>query len=151
MSYHVGVAQGLLDAGMITPEVPLAGASGGALAAFCAALQPSPPGGVTTDVLFRAVLEANGKCRAKGAFRNLREFLDEALDDLFAAEEYCEFDENGNELSCEAVQILNTRPASLRVGVTQLAPLPRGLLVDSWRSLADLKQSLIASCCIPFW
>ena len=82
MSYHVGVAQGLLDAGMITPEVPLAGASGGALAAFCAALQPSPPGGVTTDVLLRAVLEANGKCRAKGAFRNLREFLDEALDDL---------------------------------------------------------------------
>ena len=96
-------------------------------------------------MLLRAVLEANGKCRAKGAFRNLREFLDEALDDLFAAEEYCEFDENGAELSCEAVQILNTRPASLRVGVTQLAPLP------SRRSLADLKQSLIASCCIPFW
>jgi hypothetical protein len=44
MTYHLGVAQGLLDAGLIDPTVPLAGASGGALAAFAVSLQPDAPG-----------------------------------------------------------------------------------------------------------
>ena len=98
-----------------------------------------------------AVLKTNGKCREQGAFRNLRNYLDEVLDELFAEEEYCTFDENGDELSCEIVDYLSKRPATLRIAVTQLSPLPRGLLVDSFTSLVDLKQSFIASCCIPFW
>ena len=97
------------------------------------------------------MLQTNGKCRAKGAFRNLRNYLDEALDELLEPERFCTFDDKGDELSCEIVDYISKRPAALRIAVTQLSPLPKGLLVDSFTSLVDLKQSLIASCAIPFY
>lgn len=150
MTYHLGVAQGLLDAGLIDPTVPLAGASGGALAAFAVSLQPDAPGGIGMNSMLDSVLRANGACRSNGAFRNLRNALDEQLDILFNANEYCVINDDGS-ISCELVDYLNSRPASLRIAVTQLSPLPRGLLVDSFETLDDLKQSFLATCCIPFY
>ena len=47
------------------------------------------------NAMLDAVLATNGKCREKGAFRNLRDFLDESLDTLFAAEDYCVFSDDG--------------------------------------------------------
>ena len=41
--------------------------------------------------------------------------------------------------------------AGVRLGVTTLAPLPRGVAVEQFASREDVVRVLLASCHIPFW
>mmetsp|Transcript_45209 Transcript_45209/g.141691 ORF Transcript_45209/g.141691 Transcript_45209/m.141691 type:complete len:265 (-) Transcript_45209:33-827(-) len=129
-AYHVGVAYHLSRAGVIHPGVPVAGASGGALAA--AALGS----GVSEDAAVAAMYDVSVRCRAEGtAFR-----LDRTL--FLALEEV---------LPADAHDAINAREAAVGIAYTEVFPRPRGVIATQFRDRADLMQVLAASSYIPVY
>jgi len=133
--YQIGVAKHLYERGVMRPDVPIAGASSGGIVAAIAAL--SETGGPSIDDTFDAALRINAFCRDRGTARgNLYDALKLECDRL---------------LDDSSVDRANGRAAPVTLAVTRLAPWPRPLLVDEWRDLADLKQGILATACIPFY
>ena len=133
--YQIGVAKVLYEAEVMRPDRPIAGASSGGIVAAIAAL--SETGAPTIDDTFDAALRINDFCRRRGTARgNLYDALKIECDRL---------------LDDTSVRRLNERAAPVTLAVTRLAPWPKGLFVDEFFDLKDLKQCVLATACIPFY
>ncbi|CAM9461410.1 unnamed protein product [Phaeothamnion confervicola] len=128
--WPLGVAKALQDQQLLTPLTPIAGASAGALA--CAVLGC----GIDVDAAVRAADRLCLDCRENGTRGRLRGLLADLLDDI---------------LPEDAHERLTRRPGVVGVAVTPLLPWPRGVVVDSFSSRADVLECLVASCAVPLW
>lgn len=129
--YGLGAASALADAGVLGPDVPLGGASGGGLVAAVMGT------GRDVDESLDAALRVNKYCRDRGTARfNLKEPLEMEIDALL--------DEN-------AADSLNSRPGKVEIAITRFTPFPRGEAISNFTGASDLKSALLATSCIPFY
>ena len=131
--YHIGVVSKLSSESYLDPSTPLNGASGGALAAACAAA------GFTSEKSLSASLRVSKRCTSAGAFLNLEDILREESLDL------CKDD---------MVEAINARPGRFEVLWTQAAfpklirPIRSAQPFTSPQNLIDV---LSASSHIPLY
>lgn len=127
LSYHLGVAQTLLDAKKITSQTRFAGASGGALAAAVLACGLCP-----TDTL-QLFQEQAAHCHATGTWWKLKKLLLNMLE---------------NTLPHNAHIMCSGR---VTVALTRVWPQPRWrpILVRYFVSRQELISALVASCMVP--
>ncbi|GAB5362266.1 hypothetical protein AAMO2058_000782900 [Amorphochlora amoebiformis] len=126
MPYHYGVGVGLRDAGvLIDGFTPLAGSSGGAIAAAALAC------GLETNQVLNGISRVAEDCREKGALWRM----------LIPARQLC--DEVLPEDAHERMR------GNVSVAVFQVFPRPTRLFVNDFNSKQDVVDSLIASSNIP--
>lgn len=125
--YHLGVANALLENGVITSSSRLGGASGGSLVAASLA------SGVPIATAFTALLATAAECRQSGTVGKLDGRLERLLLET---------------LPLDAAERCNGR---LFIAVTRLRPHPavEPELVSRFRGRGDLVASLLSSCFIP--
>jgi len=132
--YQIGIAKYLLEAGLITEDTPLCGASAGALCAVALGA------GLDIDVLFAACGDLMAELRPKGARHHIWHALRRQLETFLPEDVH---------------EVLNRRPGGVGVAVTFLVggylPYPRGEVIFHWRSKADVIEVLMASCNVPMW
>ncbi|GMH57639.1 hypothetical protein TrLO_g15253 [Triparma laevis f. longispina] len=125
--YHVGVTSVLKASDVFTPATPLNGASGGALAACCAAAGLSD-----ADALDASQKIAN-RCTNEGAFLKLGTILRDGLNDL---------------VDDELLQALNERPGRVEFSYTSIKPRAPSQPFSTPKDLIDI---LCASSHIPLY
>jgi hypothetical protein len=125
--YHLGVAQGLQDAGYIQPSSKFAGASGGAIAALSLAANAS-----MRDILEETKAMAR-LCHSHGTVWKLEERLRAIFHTKFGD---------------VPVETLAQR---LTIASEKMWPARALVLTDDFPSSDDLCDALIASCYIPWY
>ncbi|KAL4457761.1 hypothetical protein ABPG75_012626 [Micractinium tetrahymenae] len=125
--YYIGCAGALIDAGILTDQVKLGGASAGSLLAAC--IKSGMPLDDVVDQNLRLMddLRRGGTRGRLGAV--LKAFLQQHLP------------EDAHEKCRERAY----------VAVTKVTPIARPVLVSAFLSREDLIQALMTSCHIPFW
>ncbi|KAG5177492.1 hypothetical protein JKP88DRAFT_150974, partial [Tribonema minus] len=128
--YQLGICDAFMEAGFLTPEVPIAGSSAGALTTVV----------VGAGLDLREVLEETEAlcedCRTGGTRGRLRSVLVASLAKMLPEDVH---------------ERLNARAAPASVGYTALLPLPSGTLVSEFTSKEDVIGCLLASCHVPWW
>lgn len=135
--YQLGAATALVDAGICTPSTPLAGASSGGILAVTVALAGA--GAASLDDTLRAAYRINDYCRDNGdtgGNGNLGAALAAECDTL---------------LDDASADLLNGREGSVTLAVTQLLPVPRALRVSAFIDREDVKNTILATSCVPFY
>lgn len=130
LPYHLGVAACLVDLGVLSPDVPIAGASAGALAAIVVACN------VPVDLVMQTMYRVEQNLRKFGAARRLHMLLDKELESL---------------LPPNAPDVISERPGRTTIAYTHVWPLPRGQFVSQFTTVDDIRECLAASCNIPFY
>jgi hypothetical protein len=132
LPYHLGVVEELKAAGLLVPGTPLAGSSGGALAAAFTALELPPE--VALEAVDRVcdAVRCSGKSSRGQLGRLLRAELARVLPE-------------------DAHTRLNSWKGGCTIGVTLLRPLPTPVYIESFESRQDLIEVLACSCHIPWW
>lgn len=129
LPYHSGVAEVLKDFQVIRPDVPIAGASAGALA--CATVVAD----VDLPSLLRTLLAVQAALRRCGAPRNLQRVITSHLEELMPQ---------------HVAKMFNERPAPASIAFTRVWP-PKGFVVNTFTDKKDVQECLEASCNIPFY
>ncbi|POM57633.1 Patatin-like phosphoLipase [Phytophthora palmivora] len=125
--YHLGVAQGLQDAGFIQADSKFAGASGGAIAALSLAANSS-----MSDIHEETKAMAR-LCHNEGTIWKLEERLRAIFHTKFG------------DLPVE------TLAQRLTIATEKMWPARAMVLTDAFHSTDDLCDALIASCYIPWY
>ncbi|KAG7395103.1 hypothetical protein PHYBOEH_004216 [Phytophthora boehmeriae] len=125
--YHLGVAQGLKDAGFIQSSSKFAGASGGAIAALSLAANSS-----MTDILYETKAMAE-LCHSQGTIWKLEERLRAIFHTKFG------------DLP------VGTLAQRLTIATEKLWPARIQVMTDDFHSSDDLCDALIASCYVPWY
>ncbi|EFJ23256.1 hypothetical protein SELMODRAFT_103449 [Selaginella moellendorffii] len=123
--YHLGVCQCLMERNYITEDTPLAGSSAGAL--VCAVVAA----GMSMQDALVATKDLAQDCRANGTAFRLGAVLRRVLYKVMPDDAHVK------------------ASGRIRVAITQLFRVPRGLLVDQFDSKEDLINALLTSCFIP--
>ncbi|KAG8364114.1 hypothetical protein BUALT_Bualt19G0093100 [Buddleja alternifolia] len=123
--YHLGVAQLLIEKGYIKETTPLAGSSAGAI--VCAVIAS----GASMQEALEATKRLAEDCRLRGTAFRLGAVLRDVLDKFLPDDVHIRA--NGR----------------VRVAVTQILWMPRGLLVDQFDSKEDLINAVFTSSFIP--
>ncbi|CAH0520292.1 unnamed protein product [Peronospora belbahrii] len=127
ISYHLGVAQGLQDAGFILASSKFAGASGGAIVALSLAANAS------MNDIQEEVKAMTRLCHSHGTIWRLEKRLRATFHAKF-----------GN----LPVEKLTQR---LTIATEKMWPWRALVLTDTFRSTDDLCDALIASCYVPWY
>ncbi|KAL8143440.1 hypothetical protein V2J09_016472 [Rumex salicifolius] len=122
-SYHLGVAQCLIEKGYIKETTPLAGSSAGAI--ICAVIAS----GSSMQEALQVTKQLAEDCRLKGTAFRLGAVLRDILENFLPDD-------------------VHTR-CNGRVRVTQILWRPRGLLIDQFDSKEDLINAVFTSSFIP--
>jgi hypothetical protein len=130
--YFLGVIAELKDAGILTEGTPLAGSSGGALAAAFTALGLDDETVLEATYRVCAAIRKSGKSSRGRLGRLLKQELVRVLPE-------------------DAHERLNAWEGGVRIGVTLLLPAPTAVYIDKFKSKEDVVEVLSASCHIPFW
>ncbi|CAD7702394.1 unnamed protein product [Ostreobium quekettii] len=125
--YLVGAAYALNEAGLLTEDTKVAGASAGSLIAGCF------HSGVTKEGLMEGCQRVTVDCRENGTRGRLKAVLADVLDDILP-------DDCHTRCSGRAY-----------IAVTEVYPRYRGTLLSEFHSRADLMNSMLTSCHIPWW
>mmetsp|Transcript_47883 Transcript_47883/g.94947 ORF Transcript_47883/g.94947 Transcript_47883/m.94947 type:complete len:263 (+) Transcript_47883:77-865(+) len=125
--FQIGVSSVLKTSDTFSPNTPINGASGGALAACCLAA------GLSDNDALRASQKVADRCTAEGAFLKLGTILREELNDL---------------IDDELLQNLNNRPGSCEFSYTSVQPRSPSQPFASCENLIDV---LCASSHIPLY
>ncbi|KAH0487166.1 MAG: hypothetical protein KVP17_003608 [Porospora cf. gigantea B] len=131
LPYHLGVACYLQEVGVLTDEVPIAGASAGALCTVLAGC-----GLELASVGMYAIYEVERNIEKLGAAGRLIDVLRNQFMDI---------------IEDEHIAAYNDRPAPATVSYTSILPYPRGRFVSRFKNEEDLLDCLCASCNIPFY
>jgi hypothetical protein len=128
--FHLGAMEGLREVGILQDNTPLAGASGGALAAVCAAAN------VPSAELLAITTRISFLCEKEGTFGTLGRALDQALEET---------------IPIDIAGQLNARKGSVTVAYQQVFPSFKSCMVSSFMDKEDVCECLRASCNIPFY
>lgn len=127
ISYHLGVAQGLQNAGYIQTSSKFAGASGGAIAALSLAANAS------MSEMHEETKAMARQCRSEGTFWRLEKRLRAVFHAKFG------------DLP------VKTLAQRLTIATERMWPARALVLTDDFHSTDDLCDALIASCYIPWY
>jgi len=131
--FQAGVTHKLIELNILLPSTPLNGASGGALAAACAASSPA----VTTEDAMASSLRIATRCTIEGSFLNLERILRDELETM---------------CTNEMVNAINSRSGSVEFLWTSILPKWKPTLSGQpFDSPEDLINVLSASCHIPLY
>lgn len=125
--YYIGVLDELRTLGYVDENTPVAGSSAGAL---IAAVNAS---GLGTEEVFLACKELVRDCRVGGTRYRLREVLRRFLDELLP-----------DDIHIRA-------SGKTYVGITQITPVIRSSLVNTFESKEDLISALLTSSHVPLF
>ena len=125
--YYIGVAGALQDAGLLTDDTKLGGASAGSLIAACI------KAGMPLDDVTEQCLRLMHDCRVHGTRGRLGPVLEAFLEDHLP--------EDAHERCREKAY----------VAVTKALPYIRPLLVSDFETRGDLIRALMTSCHIPWY
>ena len=128
--YHLGVSQALSVSGLVSSASGLAGASGGSIAAVCAALE------FDSEDILEACSRVAIACREKGTFRTLSGALLKELREL---------------LPEDAASVIQKREGKCIVAYQTLWPKLEAVNKCDFSDKDDLIESVSASCTIPFY
>mmetsp|Transcript_7004 Transcript_7004/g.20556 ORF Transcript_7004/g.20556 Transcript_7004/m.20556 type:complete len:293 (+) Transcript_7004:189-1067(+) len=134
--YQLGAAKTLYEANVMRPSRPISGASSGGIIAVIASLSES--GAPSLDECFESALRVNSYCRDRAP--SARGLLYDAV-----------FLEAERLLDESSVARINERAAPVTVAVTRFTPLPTPTFISQFNDLADLRQAVLATSCIPFY